>query len=234
MMSVYRMGLIAKKNNPDVIAKIAENESFSARYANFLISRDMEIPEIILHTVSQSAKQSTILAIRMKEMDRDVPYILIEKIASKPEYCADYISGILAKDRNAEINPMIWHSLFASDHALERYVNKIIQNNQFYLPLPEQVLTFLHMDSDLSLELAKKYITYGGKKYADLNPRIIEAIKNDSRTAEKFAQFLEPFVGVDNVPEEILDAVEDDSKIHRGWSQGGLKENFEVWFYSRN
>ena len=227
-LTTYRMQLIQRSNDPDLIKGVAE-KGFAFPYAKFLISNNHDIPDVILNALVGNSQHAAEIAIKMKLRNREVSDNIIRTIATNPTICVAYAERLYSSHK--EVEPEIFAAITKNPAACKSYVRKAIEVN-INLPISRNIYECIEDDSRLCLALAKEYIRQGKKNYNDLDRTLINSIASDHYAAENFAHFLQPFV--DETPEEILSAIQNHQRIRTGWHKGSGNEKFAEFFRARN
>jgi hypothetical protein len=227
-LTTYRMGLIQRSNDPEIIAGLAE-KGYAFPYAKFLLSGNHEIPKVILDAVAEHPLHSAEIAVKMKLRNMEVPEAMISSIAEDPDISVNYAVRLFSSKR--EVEPEVMTAIVRRSNSCKAYVKKAIDIN-INIPIPKSILECIQDDPRLCLALAKEYLKQGKKDYNELDRSLIDAIASDHYTAENFAHFLQPYV--EETPEEILNAIQNHEKIRKKWHKGSGDENFAKFFRARN
>jgi len=230
--------LIHRQNKPQVLEALP-TKGYGFKYLEFLVEREYDISENFLDALLQyySRNNSFLpdfleVASKLKITKGEVPEKLIKKMTGSlsPATLVEYPLNVLSADSEIKIEKEVMDKILNDKVAVHRFVSMALDMD-VNIPLDPKMFEIIKDDPELCMKVAITYLKYGMKEYKDLDKNLIEGIAKKSSVAERFAHLIQPYV--DETPEEILNAVENQSKIKPKWHKG-MNENFSIFFSKTN
>lgn len=230
--------LIHRQNKPQVLEALPA-KGYGFKYLEFLVDREYDIPENFLDALLRyysrngSFKADFLeVASEIKISKGEVPEKLIKYLTDylSPATLVEYPLNVLIRDNKMEIEKEVMDKILNDRVAVHRFVS-IALDSGADIPLDPKMFETLKEYPELCMKVALNYVKYKKKKYTDLDKNLIEGITKKPKIAELFAHAIQPYV--DETPEEILAAVENQSRIKPKWHKG-MNENFSVFFSKTN
>lgn len=226
--------LIHRQNKAQVLEALP-TKGYGFKYLEFLVDRDYDIAENFLDALLQYYSRNNSfkadfleVASKLKISKGKVPEKIIKYLTDylSPATLVEYPLNVLSADNEIEIEKEVMDKILNDRVAVHRFVSMALDADA-NIPLDPKMFEMIKEYPELCMKVALTYLKYGMKEYKDLDKNLIEGIARKSSVAERFAHLIQPYV--DETPAEILDAVENQSKIKPKWHKG-MNENFSIFF----
>lgn len=226
--------LIHRQNKAQVLEALPA-KGYGFKYLEFLVDKDYDIPENFLDALLQYYSRNNSfkadfleVASKLKISKGKVPEKIIKYLTDylSPATLVEYPLNVLSADNEIQIEKEIMDKILEDRVAVHRFVSMALDADA-NIPLDPKMFETIKDYPELCMKVALTYLKHGIKEYKDLDKNLIEGIVKKSSVAERFAHLIQPYV--DETPAEILDAVENQSKIKPKWHKG-MNENFSIFF----
>jgi hypothetical protein len=229
------------------IKNICKDTTLAIKYVSDAIDSDTPIPEIVMDSITERANNQLQdfgfaekileIVLKMEMRGLEVPETFMQIVYNSPVTTAEYALQKYDYDPETTLDQELFNSIIKNENAITKFIREFLAKDldvsllslEQWNAMAEKISPHIGV-SDTVYVLVRRLIENGLiKSYKQISRKLIQIILRDSKTVNKFAHFILPYVK--ELPEEIKSKVTDQKVLKPDWRKvNKFDESFSSFF----